>query len=241
MRAATHGIMRGLLQTLCWMTPALAFAPLAAAQSPAALNDAFARMDQTARQFKSMSADVARDSHTAVINEDEKDSGTIKVKRDKNGGTRMLIDLTGSQPKTVAFDEKNVSVYYPKIKTVQIFSVGARRTLVDQLLLLGFGASSTALRSDYNVTLLGVEKIGSENTWHLQLIPKSPEALQRLKKAELWISQSNGLPLQQRFMTSSGGDFMLVTYSNMKLNPDIPDGALKLKYPKGVTEEHPQL
>jgi outer membrane lipoprotein-sorting protein len=169
------------------------------------------------------------------------DMGTIKARRDKSHDTRMLIEFTGADPKSVSLDGASVSVYLPKSKTVQVYDVGARRGLVDQFLLLGFGASSAELTEKYEVTLIGAEKIGNENTWHLQLVPKSADALQRLKKAELWIGESNGLPAQQRFVTSSTGDFTLVTYSNMKLNQPLADGALKLNYPKGVTVEHPRL
>lgn len=214
--------------------------PLAA--QPPTLDDAFMRMDKTAVQFKAVVAGIQRDVYTAVIDDHEKDMGTIRVKREKSRDTRMLIEFTGPDAKTAAIDATTVSVYYPKIKTVQVYDLGAKRSLVDQFLLLGFGASSAELKEAYDVTLVGNEPIGSEkNTWHLQLIPKSRDALQRLKKAELWIAETTGLPAQQRFVTSSGGDFTLVTYSNVRFNPPLPDGALKLNLPKGVTVEHPRL
>lgn len=212
-----------------------------AAQSPAALNDAFAIMDKTALQFKGVTAGIRRDVHTAVINDDAMDMGSIKVKREKSHDTRMLIEFTGPDAKIVSLDGTNVSVYYPKIKTVQIYDVGSKRSLVDKFLLLGFGATSADLKDAYDVTLLGSEKIADQNSWHLQLIPKSQDELKNLKKAELWIDQSNGLPAQQRFVTSSSGDFTLVTYTNMKLNPALSDSSLKLNIPKGVTVEHPRL
>jgi outer membrane lipoprotein-sorting protein len=219
---------------------ALAIALPVAAQSPA-LNDAFARMDKTAQQFKSVTADMKRNVHTAVINDDAMDTGTIKVKREKAHEPRMLIDFTGSDAKTVSVDDTSVSVYLPKSQLVQVYRLGSKRNLLDQFLLLGFGASSSEIKQEYEVTLIGEEKIGTEGTWHLQLIPKSAEVLHNLKKAELWIAEASGLPVQQRFVTSSTGDFTLVTYSNVKFNPSLSDGALKLKYPKGVKVEHPQL
>jgi outer membrane lipoprotein-sorting protein len=212
-------------------------APLAA-QS---LNDVYTRMDKTAQQFKSIAADIRRDIHTAVINDDTIESGTIKVKREKARETRMLIDFTGADAKTISLDGSMVSIYYSKIKTVQIYDVGAKRSLVDQFLLLGFGASSTELAEAYEVSWAGAEKIGGQQTGHIELIPKSKDVLQRLKKAELWISESSGLPAQQRFVTSASGDFTLVTYTNMKFNPSLPDNSLKLSYPKGVQVQHPQL
>ena len=65
--------------------------------------------------------------------------------------------------------------------------------------------------------------------------------LQRLKKAELWISDVTGLPVQQRFVTSASGDFMLVTYTNVKLNPSLSDSSLKPSLPRDARIEHPQL
>lgn len=204
------------------------------------LDDAYARLDKTAQQFKSVTADMKRVVHTAVINDDEKDQGSIKVRHDKGHDTKMLIQFTGTDEKTVAIDGPQISVYTPKAKLVQIYDIGAKKDLVDQFLLLGFGASSKELQDNYNITLAGTETIG-ENTWHLQLVPKSAEALKNLKKAELWISQTSGLPMQQKFTTSTSGDYELITYSNLKQNVPLSDNVLKLNPPKGVTTERPKL
>lgn len=220
------------------LTLALAAAIPLVAQS-SALNEAFARMDKTAPQFKSATADFQRDVYTALIDEHEKDGGTIKARREKSHDTRMLIELTGTDGKKISVDGASVKVYTPKLKTVQVFDV--RKGLVDQFLLLGFGSSSADLKADYNVTLVGTEKPGNETVWHLQLIPKSPDVLKNLKKADLWISQTSGLPVEEKLFTSSTGDYELINYSNVKLNPPLSDSSLKLNYPKGVTEEHPRL
>ncbi len=147
---------------------------LLAAQTPtpdnAEMNAAFARLDKTAQQFKAVTADIQRDVYEAVINDHEKDMGTIKARREKTHDTRMLIDLTSPDAKTALVDATSVSVYYPKIKTVQVYDIGARRGLVDKFLLLGFGASSADLKEQYDITWAGMEKLGTENTWHLQLI-----------------------------------------------------------------------
>lgn len=215
----------------------LAALPLAA-QS---LDEAYARIDQAAAQFKSVTADIKRNVHTAVINDDERDQGNIKVLREKRRDTKMLIQFTGADAKAVAIDGSQISLYTPKEKLVQVYDIGAKKDVVDQFLLLGFGASSKELKDNYNITLAGMEAINGENTWHLVLIPKSAEALKNLKKAELWISQQTGLPIQQKFTTSSGGDYHLVTYSNMKQNVPLSDNVMKLNLPHGVKTEHPKL
>jgi outer membrane lipoprotein-sorting protein len=204
------------------------------------LNDVYLRLDRAAPGFKSMSADIQRVVHTAVINDDSTESGTIRLKRQKPHDTRMLIEFTAPDPKSVALADSTVSVYYPKIKTVQIYEVGDKRNLIDQFLLLGFGATSAELQEVYDVAWVGSENIAGQSASHIQLTPKSKEALMRLKKADLWISDANGLPARQKFLTSSSGDYMVVTYSNLKHNPVLADNDLKLKYPKGVQIQHPQ-
>jgi hypothetical protein len=211
-----------------------------AAQPPDPLADAFVRMDKTAQQFKAVTADITRDVYTVVIDDHEKDTGMIKAKRDKSQDTRMLIEFTGADARKISVEGATIRVYTPKIKTVQLYDI--RKGLVDQFLLLGFGVSSADLKEHYEVTSLGTEKLVSENTLHLQLIPKSKDVLKNLKRAELWISDTSGLPVQEKLFTSTGGDYELVVYSNVKLNPSsLSDGDLKLKYPRGVTEEHPRL
>jgi outer membrane lipoprotein-sorting protein len=209
-----------------------------AAQAPDPLADAFARMDKIAAQFKSLTTDFKRDVYTVVIDDHERDTGPIKAKREKSNDSRMLIELSDSRK--ISIDGAVVLVYTPKLKTVQKFD-NIRKGLVEQFLLLGFGVSSADLKEHYDVTLLGTEKPGTETTWHLQLIPKSKDVLKNLKKAELWIGQTSGLPVQEKLFTSATGDYELVVYSNVRLNPSVSDGDVKLNYPKGVTVEHPRL
>jgi outer membrane lipoprotein-sorting protein len=228
------GVVRGLLLTLACTLPLCA-------QPGGDLAAAFAKLDMTAQQFKSVEANINRNVHTAVINDDAKDSGTIRARREKSHDIRMLIDFTAPDAKTVSIDASNVKIYYPKLKTVQVYDIGPNRNLLDQFLLLGFGATSGELKDHYDVTLVGKEQIGGTSTWHLQLIPKSADVLKNLKKAELWISDATGLPQQQKFTTSATGDYQQVTYSNMQANKSLSDNNLKLTYPKGVKEEHPKL
>jgi len=52
-------------------------------------------------------------------------------------------------------------------------------------------------------------------------------------KVELWIPASSGNPVREKVLQPSK-DYRLVTYSNMKVDTDIPDSAFELKMPKGV-------
>ncbi|HTA47166.1 MAG TPA: sigma-E factor regulatory protein RseB domain-containing protein [Bryobacteraceae bacterium] len=204
------------------------------------LDETLMRMDKTAQQFKSVTASMKRDVHTSVINDDSIDTGTIKVKREKSHDTRMLVDITGRDAKTVSLEDSTVSVYYPKIKTVQKYDVGEKKQLVEQFLLLGFGASAAELKQVYDISWAGPETIAGQSTGHLKLNPKSKDVARQVTSAELWMSTNNGLPLRQKIVFSSG-DYWLVDYSDLKFNPTLSDDDLKLKYPKGVQIDHPRF
>jgi len=225
--------------------PAIALvltAPLTGVLSAQTLADTFARMDKTARELKSVSAGINRDVHTTIIDDDEIDVGTIRLKREKSGDTSMLIDFTGKAAKSVSLDGSTVSIYYPKSKTVDIFEVGEKKKAVEQFLLLGFGATSTEMQQSYTVNWAGVETMDGQQTGHLKLTPKAPDVSQQVSSAELWISENNGLPVQQKIIFKSSGDYWIVKYSSLKLNPPLSDDSLKLKVPKeGVQIQHHKL
>jgi outer membrane lipoprotein-sorting protein len=110
--------------------------------------------------------------------------------------------------------------------------------MVDQFLLLGFGATGKEVASNYNVKHLGEETIDGQKTVHLELVPKSKKTLDNLRKVELWMAESGSYPVRQKFYQPSG-DSTTVTYTDVKLNPALKDEALALKLPAGVKRVYP--
>lgn len=202
----------------------------------ASLNETLARMDQAAAKFTSLSADVRKVSHTGVIDEDTVDMGTVLMKRPKPRDIRMLLEIKPPDPKQLLIDGKRVQIFYPNSLLVQEYDMSKYKSLLDQFLLLGFGSNSKELESNYTITLGGSEVIAGEKTTRLELIPKSQEMLAHLKRVDLWVSDDTGMPLQQKFY-QPGNDYQVATYTNIKINPNLPE--LKLDLPKGVKKEFP--
>lgn len=198
-----------------------------------------AKLDTAAAQFRSMTADLKQTSFTAVLNESTTASGSIKLQRSKPKDLRMLVEFITPDPKTVFYENRKLQIFYPKIQTIQEYDLGKQASLVDQFLLLGFGSSSNDLKANYEVKYLGEDSVNGEKTQHLELTPKSKEALQHVKKLEIWIADSTGQPVQQKVFQPSR-DYILITYSNMKVNPALAPDAVRLKTPKGVKKEYPQ-
>jgi len=232
--------VRTIIALLSVLTAFGASRPAPVAPPPAeALAELLARVDRAAAGFKTMTAGVRMVYHTAVINDDSVDIGTIYLKRSRPGDIKMLIDVTQPDPKAYTIDGRKAEVYLPKAKTVDEYDLGKYRGLVNQFMLLGFGSSSQELESGYTIRLVGTAPVAGQNASQLELIPKSKAVLEHLLKVELWVSDATGYPVQQQFLLP-GGDYRMVTYTDVKVNPNLPDSALKLQLPRGVKRQTPQ-
>ncbi|MGA9626116.1 MAG: hypothetical protein WBL65_15680 [Bryobacteraceae bacterium] len=198
-----------------------------------------ARMDDAAAKFKGLQADVQKISHTAVISEDTVEAATIAVKRPKPNDIRVLFDFKPPNPKQVAIAGVKAAIYYPEINTVQEWDMGKDRSLVEQFMLLGFGSNSKDLESAYSIRLGGPDTVSGQKATRIELIPKSQDVLEHLKRVDLWISDAMGIAVQQKLF-EPGGDYLLATYTNIKLRPNLPDSLVKLDLPKSVKREYPQ-
>ncbi|MCZ2073764.1 MAG: outer membrane lipoprotein carrier protein LolA [Bryobacterales bacterium] len=203
------------------------------------LESALALLDSAGRSFRSMSGEMKKVTHTAILNDDSTESGTVRVKQTGSKGLTMLIEVREPDPKAYAFEGKKAEIYYPKMKTVQIYDLGKHSNLVDQFLLLGFGTSASELQKSYTLRLAGKERVAGIETTRLELVPKSAKTREHLSQAELWISTADGRTVQQKF-TEPSGDYRLITYTQTKWNPNLSDSDVKLNLPKDVKREYPQ-
>ncbi len=197
-----------------------------------------ARMDKEAAGFHQINAKLKKADYTAVLNDSDVEAGEMWLRR--NGKEIVMrTDFSAPQNRSVGVEAGKAQIFYPKLNTVQIYDLGKAGVLVDQFLVLGFGSSGKDIAKNYNATLGGEEKLNGENTSRLELTPKSAKILDQIKKVELWIPQTAGHPVQQR-VTQPNGDYYLFTYSDIKLNPGLPESAFRLNLPAGVKKEYPQ-
>lgn len=200
---------------------------------------AFTRLDQAANGFRGLTAKIKKISHTAVIKESTEEIGRICLRRPKPRDLKMLAEFTSPEERAVAFDGRKVQIYYPRILTVQEYDLGKQSSLIDQFLLLGFGSNSSELKKSYDIKWTGEEAVNGIKCDHLELTPKSDEARQHVRSIEIWVSAVDGVTQQQKVHQPSR-DYVLITYSEIKLNPPLTDDSTRLKLPKGVKKETPQ-
>ena len=219
----------GLLVTLLF-APGLMATPL---------DDALARLDKAAAGFRGLTATIRKISFTAIIKESTEEDGKMTIFRPKPKDLRMLVEIEKPEARAVAFQNRKIQIFYPKLMTVQEYDLGKQASLVDQFLLLGFGTPSKELMQSYDIKLTGEEMLPGGKADRLELTPKSEEARKSVKRIEIWISQADGITVQQKVHQPSR-DYILISYAGIKLNPAMTDDSVKLKLPKGVKKETPQ-
>src|SRR5262249_43578940 len=132
-----------------------------------------------------------------------------------------------------------VQIFYPKMKTVQIWDLGRQGDQFFQFVLLGFGTTSGDLRKNYTVRVVGSEQVGDKKSTKLELKPKTKQVQEYLTMIELWIPEDSGYPVQE-ILYQKSGDTTTIRYSQQQFNAPMADKQLAIELPAGVKKEYPQ-
>ncbi len=216
---------------LCFLHPVML-----GAQSTLSLGDVLNQLDRSARNFKTLTADVERTKVTVVVNDHSTESGQIQVRRDG----KMRIELTAPDKRTILRVNDKLYLYTPRIHRVEEYDLSQHRALIDQFLFLGFGTTADSLRKSYTMTYEGEQTLDGKKVVRLQLIPKDPEVRNQISQIELLLDEATWIPIQQTFYETGSGDYFTIRYTNVVLNVPIPDSRFRQNWPTGTTRVKPQ-
>jgi outer membrane lipoprotein-sorting protein len=149
-----------------------------------------------------------------------------------------LVIFSAPENRMVQFSGHTAQMYYPKAKTVEIYDVGKYQGAMDRWLALGFGTTGADLKKDYEIKVVGPEKIDSTPTTRLQLTPRSGELKKLLSTVDLWIPIGLAHPIREKAVFPSK-DYRLVDYSEVKTNQSLPNSDFELKLPGDVKKSYP--
>ena len=213
-----------LLCLLCslWLVPDLH------SQATLTLDQAFAKMDEVAKTFRSVQADIERTHVTVLVNDKDIASGKFYYMK-RGTEPRVKLEIVKPMSQFALVDKGKMQLYTPNLKQVQEASLGEHKDLLEMFMALGFGQSSQELKKNFDVTIVGDESIDGKKATVLELKPKHSS----IKEVRMWMDQQKWVAIQLK-VTESTGDYFLLKYSNPKLNTNIPDSAFDLKIPKDV-------
>ncbi|HVT91260.1 MAG TPA: hypothetical protein VHD76_00340 [Bryobacteraceae bacterium] len=225
-----------MLPRLCICATLMIAAIPAPAQDPV-----LARIDAAAAKFQGMSAKVDHITHTAVINDDSKESGTVKWRKVSANQLQGLLNFTQPDSRILLFKDRKLQIFTPASNSVQVYDLSRYSGQIEQFLMIGFGTPLAEIQRAYTIAVKDRAVLGGKTTTRIELVPRSPEGLKRVTKMELWIPDGAGYPIQEKVHEPSG-DSEAWVYSDVVINPSPPlkDADLKLNLPKNVQFIYPQ-
>jgi outer membrane lipoprotein-sorting protein len=207
----------------------LSLTPPAQAQGTYTLDQVFAKMDEVSKTFRSSQADIERTHVTVLVNDKDVSSGKFYYVR-QGKEPRVRFQFTKPAVQDVLIDKGKLQIYTPNLKQVQEASLGEHQDKVEMIMALGFGQSSQDLKKNYAVKLAGEETVDGRKTVVLELQPKSSTMF---KSVRMWMDEQKWVAVQIN-TTEASGDYMIVKFSDIKVNTAIPESTFNLKLPKDV-------
>ncbi len=200
-------------------------------KAPTDLAEILARMNDTAKRLKTVSANLEYTKVTVLVDDKSTETGQILYRKGKSAEIR--IDIVKPNQQTILFRKNKAEIYLPKINQIQEYNLEQKSELVQQFFLLGFGSETGDLKKSYHVKYLQEEDLEGDTTALLEFLPRKENLAQQLVKIQIWISEESWLPVQQKFFESDG-DYLIAHYTGVKVNRVLPGSAFELHPASGA-------
>ena len=217
MRVRT-GFLFSLLLTAIFAAPATAMTD--------DLNSVLARLDASAKKFRSVSATfVSTTEQTDPVPDTDIQKGTAFYER-KGSSFRMAAHIHEHNGRltNTAYNFTGGALHFFDGTEVHTYDAAKWQSY----LILGFGASGTELAEKWDVKYLGSEMMDGVNVAKLELVAKDPQVRKNIARITIWIDPDHGVSLQQRFDESASLS-RTVRYSDIRINVPLPAKAFELK------------
>jgi outer membrane lipoprotein-sorting protein len=189
---------------------------------PPDLSEILSRMDDAGRRLRSLTANLEYTKVTVLVNDKSTEEGRLFLSKGNKGkGQEIRVEMQQPESKVILFKNNKAEIYLPKINQIQEYNLQQKTGLVEEFLLLGFGAETGDLTKSYNVKYLKEEELGGETTAVLELVPRKQSVAAQLTKIQMWVSEDSWMPAQQQFF-EPGGDYMIARYTAIKVNLKFP-------------------
>ena len=198
---------------------------------PPDLSQILARMNEAGKRLKTLSAKLEYTKVTVLVNDKSTEEGRLFYRKGKTPEIR--IDMVQPESKVILFKKNKAEIYLPKINQIQEYSLELKSGLVEEFLVLGFGAETGELKKSYTITYLKEEELGGDTTAVLELIPRKENIASQLTKIQMWVSEDSWVPAQEEFF-EPGGDYLIARYKAIKVNFRLPSSTFEIQPAAGA-------
>jgi outer membrane lipoprotein-sorting protein len=201
------------------------------------LDKVLRRLDAAAAGFRSTSADFEFVTvQTDPVYDKDTQKGTVYYKRSGKSfqmAAHIRTEASGDGkdkpvPKDLLYSGGKVTLYEELTDEVHVRDAAK----FESYLVLGFGASGRELSDKWEIKYLGAETITDGKTAvateKLELVAKDPDVRKLIPKVTIWVDPARAVSLKQVFDMGQGQSRSCY-YSNIKLNPAIPESEFIIK------------
>ena len=198
---------------------------------PPDLSQILSRMNEAGKRLKTLSAHLEYTKVTVLVNDRSTEEGRLFYHKGKTPAIR--IEMEQPESKVILFKKNKAEIYLPKINQIQEYSLEQKSGLVEEFLVLGFGAETGELKKSYAVSFLKEEELGGDTTAVLELIPRKESLASQLTKIQMWVSEDSWVPAQEEFF-EPGGDYLIARYKQIKVNFKLPSSTFEIQPAAGA-------
>ena len=198
---------------------------------PPDLSQILSRMNEAGKRLRTLSAHLEYTKVTVLVNDRSTEQGRLFYHKGKTPEIR--IEMEQPESKVILFKKNKAEIYLPKINQIQEYSLEQKSGLVEEFLVLGFGAETGELKKSYTIKYLKEEDLGGDTTAVLELIPRKESLASQLTKIQMWVSEDSWVPAQEEFF-EPGGDYLIARYTAIKVNLRLPPSTFEIQPAAGA-------
>ena len=211
------------------LSVAFLIVPARLVQAQINLKSVLDRLDASAANFHSASADFEFDNiSTDPIPDTDVQKGVVYYDR-KSNAVRMGVHMSehNGKPsgKAYTYIGGQFKLFEPLQNQVTTYSKAGK---YESYVILGMGASGKDLQAKWDIADLGPETIDGTKTEKLELTAKDPDVRKNVSKVTIWIDPEHAVSLKQVFTMSATSSYV-ATYKNFKFNASLPSDAFTFK------------
>jgi len=191
-------------------------------------------IDARAGKIEDLTADFEQQKFTAMLKKPLVSAGIVAVR-----GSSMLWDTRKPEPSMLQIDTKEVRIYYPAQKTIELYQIQQK---------LGQLAASplprlAVLREHFSFEPIPAAELGEKDDsarkfFAVRMTPIDPELREHVEAVRVLLDAERGLIIRLE-MRDSDGDRTLISFSNVKTNVGLKDGDLRIAAPADVKITRP--
>ncbi len=196
----------------------------------------YKQMDAREKKFRNFTAKITQKKYTAVLKEfDTPETGEFFYERAKDGTARLRLEFMSPGKLILTIKDSVAIVYKPAINQAQIKNLGKDQDIAEYL-AVGLSQSPAKLEKTFDISYKGSETVNGSPCDILVFKPKLPKIAAYFKFMYVWYRKSDGIPIQNK-KEEPNGDYVLINFTDEKLNVKIPSSKFDQKLPKRVEKQ----